>query len=108
MNKILLFTVACLLAISFTQAQQKNNQMPGQSKEKMSNLLQKAFTDKESLVPKFKINKQNQRSIIWNFDTLVFYDSTNIEKNKYIRTFNNLGDIITQTFQLWQNKPFVF
>ena len=63
--------------------------------------MQKNISVKPSLDDKFKPVAINPKSLVWNYDTLIAYDTNNALYQRYVRTYNNNGKILTETTANW-------
>jgi hypothetical protein len=89
------------------QAQQKNNQMLSHSKEKMMNLQQKAFPDRESFVPKLKMNTYNPKAIVWRCDTITAFDSLDSKVVRRISNYSINGNLLVEYTQKWNANTWI-
>jgi len=103
MKKFLLITAMCLFSIILIKAQSSNFQIQTNNGN-TRNPLQKPSVVKENFKHQNKLDLQKNKSIVWNWDTIVTYSAQDSLSFLFSRTYDNTGNILTDGRSLWKNN----
>jgi hypothetical protein len=101
----ILLLAFCIMSIA--NAQHKNHPIPKLGRETIKNPLHANSPYRKNLIPNNKFKQKSTNAIIWNFDTIVTFDTSNNQYLRITQTFNNYGYVLTNKIELWQNSAWV-
>jgi uncharacterized Zn ribbon protein len=109
MKKFISFSVAfiSLVSCSFGQLQQgKNNPWPEKKGDHFAKSMQTHFPGKEGLTTVKNANPFTPGAEIWNFDTIITYDTVGLQQ-RLTQTFDIQGNALIQLTEQWQTNAWV-
>ena len=54
-----------------------------------------------------KLNLLNTKSLVWNWDTIITYDTSNALYKRYTQTLNTQGNVLIKLIEQWQTNTWV-
>ena len=110
MKNLLCLSVAFLSCLTVTMGQRHQEKItpwPEKSRDHITNPMQSHVTNKDNLPghPE-KMNLFNPKSLTWNWDTVVTYDTLGL-RHRFIQTFDLKGLVLNQYFQQWETVAWV-
>ena len=110
MKNLLCFSVALLSCLSIAMGQRHQDKIspwPEKSRDHLTNPMQSHVTNRDILPghPE-KMNLFNPKSLTWNWDTIVTYDTIGLYQ-RHIQTFDLNGNVLTYCMQQWETNAWV-